>query len=216
MLASKEKGGLGVSSLYALNRALMFKWVWRFFSHNSSLWARIIKAIHEEDGKIGKKVKSSYPSIWLDIVHEVDMFKYRGTYLISYIHKKLGNGANTLFWEDAWRGDIAFKCLYHRVYALELCKSIDVASKMAQSNLGHSFRRDPRGGEDQALFDLMLEKVEGTSLVNMRDRWVWSLEGSGEFSIASVRRLIDDYMLPEVTSKTRWMKAVPIKVNVLA
>nr|GFC62524.1 RNA-directed DNA polymerase, eukaryota, reverse transcriptase zinc-binding domain protein [Tanacetum cinerariifolium] len=27
VLASKEKGGLGVSSLYALNRALMMKWV---------------------------------------------------------------------------------------------------------------------------------------------------------------------------------------------
>ncbi|GJW18992.1 RNA-directed DNA polymerase, eukaryota [Tanacetum coccineum] len=62
----------------------------------------------------------------------------------------------------------------------------------------------------------MLEKVEGTSLVNVRDRWVWSLEGSEEFSVGSVRRLIDDYMLLEVTSKTRWMKAVPIKVNVLA
>ncbi|GKB49860.1 hypothetical protein Tco_0900613 [Tanacetum coccineum] len=95
-----------------------------------------------------KKVKSSYPSTWLDIVHEVDMFKYRGIDLISYIHKKLGNEANTLFWEDAWRGDIAFKCLYPRFYALELCKSMDVASKMAQSNLGHSFRRDPRGGEE--------------------------------------------------------------------
>ncbi|GJY62770.1 hypothetical protein Tco_0464230 [Tanacetum coccineum] len=135
VLASKEKGGLGVSSLYALNRALMFKWVWRFFSHSSSLWARVIKAIHGEDGNIGKKVKSSYPSIWLDIVHEVDMFKYRGIDLISYIHKKLGNGANTLFWEDAWRRDIAFKYLYPRVYALELCKSIDVASKMAQHHL---------------------------------------------------------------------------------
>ena len=30
VLASKEKGGLGVSNLYALNRALLFKWVWRF------------------------------------------------------------------------------------------------------------------------------------------------------------------------------------------
>ncbi|GKG31958.1 hypothetical protein Tco_0426908, partial [Tanacetum coccineum] len=62
--------------------------------------------------------------------------------------------------------------------------------------LGHSFRRDPRGGEEQAQFDLMLEKVEGTSLVNMRDRWVWSLDGSREFFVASFRRLIDDYMLP--------------------
>ncbi|GJY09090.1 RNA-directed DNA polymerase, eukaryota, reverse transcriptase zinc-binding domain protein [Tanacetum coccineum] len=216
VLASKEKGGLGVSSLYTLNRTLMFKWVWRFFTQSSSLWARVIKAIHGEDGKIGKKVKCTYPSIWLDIVQEVKLFKYRGTHLVSYIHKKLRSGANTSFWEDAWRGDIAFKCLYPRVYTLELCKSIDVASKMAHSNLGYSFHRDPRGGVEQAQFDLMLAKVEGTSLVNMRDIWVWSLEGSGEFFVASVRKLIDDNMLPDVASKTRWIKSVPIKVNVHA
>ncbi|GJZ47731.1 RNA-directed DNA polymerase, eukaryota, reverse transcriptase zinc-binding domain protein [Tanacetum coccineum] len=149
VLALKDKGDLGVSSLYALNKALMFKWVWRFFTQSSSLWARVIKAIHEEDVKIGKKAKSSSPSIWLDIVHEVELFKDWGTDLI----------------------------------------------------LG---------------FDLMLAKVEGTSLVDMRDRWVWSLEGSGEFSVASVRKLIDDNMLSEVASKTRWIKTVPIKVNVHA
>ncbi|GKC01021.1 RNA-directed DNA polymerase, eukaryota, reverse transcriptase zinc-binding domain protein, partial [Tanacetum coccineum] len=186
VLALKDKGDLGVSSLYALNEALMFKWVWRFFTQSSSLWARVIKAIHEEDGKIGKKAKSSSPSIWLDIVHEVELFKDWGTDLVSFIYKKLGNGANTSFWEDAWRGGTAFKCLYPKLYALELW------------------------------FDLMLANVEGTSLVDMRDRWVWSLEGSGEFSVASVRKLIDDNMLSEVASKTRWIKTVPIKVNVHA
>ncbi|GKD70486.1 hypothetical protein Tco_1324576 [Tanacetum coccineum] len=49
VIAPKEKGGLGVSSLYALNRGLMFKWVWRFISQGSSLWARVIKTIHEAD-----------------------------------------------------------------------------------------------------------------------------------------------------------------------
>nr|GEZ12331.1 putative RNA-directed DNA polymerase, eukaryota, reverse transcriptase zinc-binding domain protein [Tanacetum cinerariifolium] len=34
VLASKKLGGLGVSSFYALNRALFFKWVWRFLSRN--------------------------------------------------------------------------------------------------------------------------------------------------------------------------------------
>nr|GEW66332.1 RNA-directed DNA polymerase, eukaryota, reverse transcriptase zinc-binding domain protein [Tanacetum cinerariifolium] len=55
-LASKDKGGLGVSSLFVLNRALMFKWVWRFITQGSSLWARVIKALHGYDGKIGQKV----------------------------------------------------------------------------------------------------------------------------------------------------------------
>nr|GEZ77634.1 RNA-directed DNA polymerase, eukaryota, reverse transcriptase zinc-binding domain protein [Tanacetum cinerariifolium] len=76
---------------------------------------RVIKALHGYDGKIGQKVKSCYPSLWLDIIHEVEMFKSHG---------------------------------------------------------------------------------------------------SCEFTITSVRKMIDDFMLPEVSSKTRWIKAVPIKVNV--
>ncbi|GJW19089.1 RNA-directed DNA polymerase, eukaryota, reverse transcriptase zinc-binding domain protein [Tanacetum coccineum] len=107
-LVSKDKGGLGISSLHALNRALMFKWVWRFLSQNSSLWASVIKSIHGDHGKIGNQVKASYPSIWLDIVKEVNLLANRGLNLLSFIHKKLGNGSDTSFWEDAWHGDIAF------------------------------------------------------------------------------------------------------------
>nr|GFA89910.1 RNA-directed DNA polymerase, eukaryota, reverse transcriptase zinc-binding domain protein [Tanacetum cinerariifolium] len=57
VLAAKDVGGLGMSSLFALNRALMFKWIWRFFSQKNSLWVRVVKAFHGEDGKIGKKVQ---------------------------------------------------------------------------------------------------------------------------------------------------------------
>nr|GEZ53321.1 RNA-directed DNA polymerase, eukaryota [Tanacetum cinerariifolium] len=50
VLDSKKKGGVGVSSFYALNRALTFKWIWRFRTQGSSLWSRVIKLIHGEDG----------------------------------------------------------------------------------------------------------------------------------------------------------------------
>nr|GFB96832.1 RNA-directed DNA polymerase, eukaryota [Tanacetum cinerariifolium] len=53
VLDPKDKGCLGVSSIYALNRGLMFKWVWSFLTQNTSLWARVIKAIHGGDGNIG-------------------------------------------------------------------------------------------------------------------------------------------------------------------
>ncbi|GJR85158.1 RNA-directed DNA polymerase, eukaryota, reverse transcriptase zinc-binding domain protein [Tanacetum coccineum] len=150
VMASKDKGGLGVSSLFALNRALMFKWVWRFISQSSLLWAMVIKALHGEDSKI------------------------------------VGNGANTSFWEVAWRGDSTFKDLFPRMYALESLKSINVASKLSHCGLAFSFRRNPRGGVEQAQFDLLKDKVE------------------------------DDVLLPDVTTKTRWIKVVPIKVNVHA
>ncbi|GKA31311.1 hypothetical protein Tco_0717616, partial [Tanacetum coccineum] len=43
VLASKSNGGLGVSSFYALNRGLLFKWIWRFLSRDSSLWSQALE-----------------------------------------------------------------------------------------------------------------------------------------------------------------------------
>ncbi|GKB85330.1 RNA-directed DNA polymerase, eukaryota [Tanacetum coccineum] len=64
VLAAKEKGGLGVSSLFALNRALLMKWFWRFYSHNDSLWSRVIKAIYGDDGEVNKVSKYASRSCW--------------------------------------------------------------------------------------------------------------------------------------------------------
>nr|GEX54488.1 RNA-directed DNA polymerase, eukaryota, reverse transcriptase zinc-binding domain protein [Tanacetum cinerariifolium] len=89
---------------------------------------KVIKALHAYDGKIGQKVKSCYPSLWLDIIHEVEMFNSRGIDL-----------------EVAWRGGSPFKSLFPRLYALETQKKIDVASKLSHSGLDVSFRRPPRG-----------------------------------------------------------------------
>nr|GEW45415.1 putative exostosin-like protein [Tanacetum cinerariifolium] len=83
-----------------------------------------IGALHGYDGKIGQKVKSCYPSLWLDIIHEVEMFKSRGIDLVSLIHSKLDNGANKSFWEVAWRGGSPFKSLFPRLYALETQKRL--------------------------------------------------------------------------------------------
>ncbi|GJX29134.1 RNA-directed DNA polymerase, eukaryota, reverse transcriptase zinc-binding domain protein [Tanacetum coccineum] len=129
VLASKEKGGLGVSSFYALNRAPMFKWVWRFCTQGSSLWAKVIKGIHGADWKLDMYVNNCHPSIWLDIVREVKKLKNLGIDLLSFIHKKLRNGIVTSFWDDVWRGDATFKSLYPRLFALESSKSITIAMK---------------------------------------------------------------------------------------
>ncbi|GKD78953.1 hypothetical protein Tco_1341574 [Tanacetum coccineum] len=86
VLASKEKGGLGVLSFYAL------KWVWHFCTQQSALWTKIIKGIHGEDGKIDKHDRSHHPSLWLDIVKEVHHIQRQGTDLMGFIHRKIGNG----------------------------------------------------------------------------------------------------------------------------
>ncbi|GJX47356.1 RNA-directed DNA polymerase, eukaryota [Tanacetum coccineum] len=81
VLASKKFGGLGVSSFFALNRALLFKWVWRYLSHDNSLWSRIISALHGLNGHV---LSAAFNSTWSSIITEVNSLKVKGVDLISH------------------------------------------------------------------------------------------------------------------------------------
>ncbi|GKB98879.1 RNA-directed DNA polymerase, eukaryota, reverse transcriptase zinc-binding domain protein [Tanacetum coccineum] len=86
---------------------------------------------------------------------------------------------------------------------LESCKLITVGAKLAQPSLEYSFRRNSRGGVEQDQFNELSALVHDVSLISMADRWKWDLESSGDFSVASVRKIIDDKSLSDVDSKTR-------------
>ncbi|GKA39218.1 RNA-directed DNA polymerase, eukaryota, reverse transcriptase zinc-binding domain protein [Tanacetum coccineum] len=216
VLASKKHGGLGVSSFFAMNRALLSKWVWRFLSQTSSLWTRTIKAIHGEKGNLGANGKITRRSPWLDIVREINVLRSKGIDFLSLMRKKVGNGEDTLFWEDSWLDWISLKQQFPRLYLLESTKHINVAEKMNQPSLSWSYRREPRGGIEEEQQNMLFSKISGVILPNMRDRWIWSLEASGDFSVTTARHLIDDHLLPKGDVPTRWVKAVPIKINVFA
>ncbi|GKB63475.1 hypothetical protein Tco_0919661 [Tanacetum coccineum] len=178
--------------------------------------ARFIKAMHGKDGHLGTTVKSPFPFIWLDLIRELDNLKNQGIDLLGLIKKKIGNGFDTSFWDDVWKGDIAFKFLYPRIYKLETCKQINVATKLVHDNVRLTLTRLHRGGAELEQFNDLINSLVDLQLPNMQDRWFWSLSGSGDFSVASVRQFIDDHLLPELSSRFCWRKIVPIKVNILA
>nr|GEY53360.1 RNA-directed DNA polymerase, eukaryota, nucleotide-binding alpha-beta plait domain protein [Tanacetum cinerariifolium] len=74
----------------------------------------------------------------------------------------------------------------------------------------------PRGGVEQKNYGLLCSKVVDLVLLNILDKWCWSLEGSQEFSVKSSCNLIDNTILPKAEVPTRWLRVVPIKVNVHA
>ncbi|KAD4384673.1 hypothetical protein E3N88_24841 [Mikania micrantha] len=49
-----------------------------------------------------------------------------------------------------------------------------------------------------------------------RDKWVWGATNPIEFSVGSVRALIEERLLPYDNFKIPWIKWVPLKVNVFA
>nr|GEY95359.1 RNA-directed DNA polymerase, eukaryota [Tanacetum cinerariifolium] len=63
-----------------------------------------------------------------------------------------------------------------------------------------------------ALSDMM----DSVVITPKEDRFVWSLENSGDFSVKSIRKRIDDTRFIGGEIGTRWIKSVPIKVNIMA
>ncbi|GKB50338.1 RNA-directed DNA polymerase, eukaryota [Tanacetum coccineum] len=182
VLTPKDKGGLGVSSLFALNRGLMLKWVWRFYSQKCSLWTKVIKAIYGEDGNLNKDVSGGVRTCWTSIVHEVRVLQGRGINVADYIRLKLGNGENTRFWVDNWYEGGVIKELFPRMFALELNKNATVSSKLNASSLDNSFRRKARSGIEEMQLNSLAEISRMTTLVPCEDRYVWTLESDGVFS----------------------------------
>nr|GEZ86930.1 RNA-directed DNA polymerase, eukaryota [Tanacetum cinerariifolium] len=104
------------------------------------------------------------------------------------------------------------KVHYHR----ETIKLGDVKIEKIHTDDNLADPRLPRGGCEQNQVNELEDLMRLVVLSPIEDRWMWGLENSGLFSVASIRRHIDDKMLSGWNCKTRWINYVPIKVNVLA
>ncbi|GKB66485.1 hypothetical protein Tco_0927897 [Tanacetum coccineum] len=157
ILASKQKGGLGVSSFFALNRSLLFKWVWRFLSQDASLWNRLIAVLYGNRSPFVHTGSVSSLSPWNCILKELNSLSAKGINLLALLKKKVGNGANTLFWEMLLICPLSRS--FPRLYALELKKGITVADKLIDASFVASFRRNPRGGVEEEQLHHLVELV---------------------------------------------------------
>ncbi|GJX76731.1 hypothetical protein Tco_0323542 [Tanacetum coccineum] len=204
---------------------LFFKLLLRILSMIGSSLGMLLKrkntGFHNllKEPPTGANMGVRHNAIYMDVMYgagRLRLLKDKGIDFLQFIRKKIGNGVNTSFWADSWIGSIPFKRKFPRLYALEESKSISVADKLRLSSLYLSFRRPPRGGIEQESFNLLCQSVRGLVLSNIEDRWSWSLEGSGLFSVKSSRAYIDDLLLPKADAATRWIRILPIKINVFA
>ncbi|GJX85135.1 hypothetical protein Tco_0335909 [Tanacetum coccineum] len=173
VLAPKKHGGLGVSSFYALNRALLF---------NQGLAA-------------------AHPSNWSTIIKEVDVLKAQGIDLISHCKIRIGNGRSTSFWKDLWIGDCRLCDKFPHLYALDVNKECSVMSKMSDS-FTSSFRRVIRGGIESTQLSDIMSILGSVILSSNEDRYFWDLNRDGDFRVKDVRNLIDETFLPKDVSPT--------------
>nr|GEY95576.1 RNA-directed DNA polymerase, eukaryota [Tanacetum cinerariifolium] len=77
-------------------------------------------------------------------------------------------------------------------------------------------RRRARDGAESNQWFEFCSMLDSVTLSSSSDRIFCDLNGEGEFRVKDIRSSIDDTFLPSSDSATRWVKNVPIKVNILA
>nr|GFC23580.1 RNA-directed DNA polymerase, eukaryota, reverse transcriptase zinc-binding domain protein [Tanacetum cinerariifolium] len=211
VLASKKNRGLGVSILFALNRALLLKWVWRFLSNDGSLWSQVIKAIY---GSSFETHYVKYSSTWCSILREVQVFsgkgfdfvshvkKRVGFDFVSHVKKRVGNGQNTKSWLDTWIFDSPLSVRFPRLFALDSDKQVSVASKWAASGFNASFRCEIRDGVERQQWTDMLSILGTVILSPSFNRWICDLNGDGTFRVKDIHAILDDMFLPSASEPT--------------
>ncbi|GJX56557.1 RNA-directed DNA polymerase, eukaryota, reverse transcriptase zinc-binding domain protein [Tanacetum coccineum] len=185
-LASKKLGGLGIGSISALNAGLLFKWIWLFMQNSNDLWASVIKAIHGHNGGIHADSRHS---------------------------SNQGNRSSIRFWDDAWCGNRPLKVLFPHVYLLVIDKGCQVVNRISSNDWNSFLRRPARGGIEAAQLSSLQNLIKDV-LSDCCDTWSWSPHSSKGFTVASVWHMIDARFLDVSPTATRWIRDIPIKINV--
>nr|GEV70490.1 hypothetical protein [Tanacetum cinerariifolium] len=181
--------------------------VWRFVSQDGSLWSQVIQAIYEP--KIDSHSVHN-TSNWCSILREMHTLKAKGFDFMSYYSKRTGNGNNTNFWLDIWKGDSPLCEMFPLMYALELEKQITVANKLAMQ-MDSSFRRTVRGGIELSQFNDLVSLIGSISLSSSSDRWVCNASEDGIFRVKDIQNFMDDLFFPSSPEPTRWI-AIRVKL----
>nr|GEY85933.1 RNA-directed DNA polymerase, eukaryota, reverse transcriptase zinc-binding domain protein [Tanacetum cinerariifolium] len=101
ILASLDKGGLGVGNLKAFNKDLLLKWRWRLFQNLNTLWVHLVKAIHGEQACVDLR-GSQTNGVWASIVGTINRLYSSGIVPLNSIRFKVGDGSSIRFGKDTW------------------------------------------------------------------------------------------------------------------
>ncbi|XP_071741314.1 uncharacterized protein [Rutidosis leptorrhynchoides] len=114
---------------------------------------------------------------------------------------KIGDGRDTLFWNDIWVGDTRLKDKFPRLFPLELDQNATVKDRVTFDNGSWSFSWEwsrMLSGRLCGELDGLIRQVQQISgLVNGGSSWVCKLDDSGVYKTKAMTKRIDDIILAD-------------------
>ncbi|GKD82792.1 hypothetical protein Tco_1349631 [Tanacetum coccineum] len=149
ILASLNKGGLGVGSLKAFNMSLLLKCKWSLFCNPNDLWVHVVKAIHGDEA--GIDIRGCHANgVWASIIGSIFYLHSNGIVPLKSIHFKVGDGSSIRFWKDTWLGDDPLYIRYNKFYHLKKNKDFFIQQRIADGSWFWDWSRQVNVGRTKA------------------------------------------------------------------
>ncbi|GJQ96137.1 RNA-directed DNA polymerase, eukaryota, reverse transcriptase zinc-binding domain protein [Tanacetum coccineum] len=181
-------------------------------SSRNSLWVKVIKAFHGQEGgfdSFGCKFKGT----WDNIVGSSNFFHSKGIIPSNSFRFKAGYGTQIRFWKDIWL-ETPLCSRYNRLYRLDLDKDCLIIDKIDNGNWNWNWSRTNLGTRNLAYFRDLLNEIGDVIIDVAEDTCSWSLGSNDIYTVKEARHIIDLKTLPSLTKQTTWDNTLPQKVNI--
>lgn len=209
-----------------VNLSLMAKWKWRLLQEDLPLWKVVLRE------KYGENISGftpgdgiRWPSFafgwWKELMSLEE--GVGENWFSSRVVRKVSNGRKTRFWEDKWIGDEVLALTFPRLYSISLHKEANVGDLWSLVDGGVSWNLGWRIQLflwESNLIANLLARIEGTLLGEEEDKWLWTPEEEGIFSVRSSYKVLEELVfledglneLEEGVFANLWKSQTPSKV----
>lgn len=197
---------MGIEVLEIKNRCLLSKWLFKLLNEDG-VWQELLHNKYLRQKTLSEvQARPSDSAFWKGLMEVKQEFFAREFF-------KVGNGLNTLFWEDIWLGNTPLAQQYPSLYNIVHHKNVTVAQVLTQSPLNITFRRMLIGNKWNSWLQLC-RRLMLVQLSEEDDRFVWNLTTNGLFTVKS---MYEDLMCDHTPflRKYLWKVKISLKIKFL-
>lgn len=219
---SRERGGLGIKKIKAMNEALLIKWWWRFGTKKDALWKTVICS-KSRDNLNGwfpdARLANRNSVIWRDIMSLIHRDENLLDGYDSNVRLVVGDGKNISSWRDRWTGNFSLVEQFPRLFNMAINReetAWEVKSRSVSNGAWNiQFRRRFFTREEELWNSLLtfLPPVE-VAWSDTPDQLRWEAHQLGTYKVHSMYSIMEDSCGQKLPCMSIiWKNVAPPKVQ---